>query len=202
MEQDETSFIALLAIAFVAVLGLGLALASFATDESVPRMMGSGGGGMMSQPAATSTPGPLEWGILLVSAACLVITVALMLRMRRARSLTPAGMPAAVSVPVVDRQPVPSPDGTAPPSSTVAEAAPEPVPELTLVKLLNEDERRMYLELRDHGGEMLQRDLVALGMFSKAKVTRVLDKLESKGIIVREAHGMTNRVRLVAGAAR
>ena len=60
----------------------------------------------------------------------------------------------------------------------------------------------MYLELRDHGGEMLQRDLVALGMFSKAKVTRVLDKLEAKGLVVREAHGMTNRVRLTGASAK
>jgi len=71
------------------------------------------------------------------------------------------------------------------------------VAEPTLVKLLDDDERRMYLELRDHGGQMFQRDLVALGVFSKAKVTRVLDKLEAKGLVVREAHGMTNRVRLV-----
>ena len=65
------------------------------------------------------------------------------------------------------------------------------------MRLLDEDERRMYLELRDHGGQMFQRDLVALRIFSKAKVTRVLDKLEAKGLVVREAHGMTNRVRLV-----
>ena len=74
--------------------------------------------------------------------------------------------------------------------------------ELTLMRLLDEDERRMYLELREHGGSMLQRDIVGLGIFSKAKVTRVLDKLEAKGLVRREAHGMTNRVRLVSPAAK
>jgi len=59
----------------------------------------------------------------------------------------------------------------------------------------------MYLELREHGGSMLQRDIVGLGIFSKAKVTRVLDKLEAKGLVRREAHGMTNRVRLVSPAS-
>ncbi|MGQ0796994.1 MAG: helix-turn-helix transcriptional regulator [Methanobacteriota archaeon] len=65
------------------------------------------------------------------------------------------------------------------------------------MKLLGEDERRMYLEIRDRGGAVLQRDLVSMGTFSKAKVTRVLDKLERRGLVVRERHGMTNRVRLV-----
>ena len=73
---------------------------------------------------------------------------------------------------------------------------------MTLVKLLDEDERRMYLEIRERGGELLQRDLVALGTFSKSKVTRVLDKLERKGLVVRERHGMTNRVRLVTRGSR
>ena len=60
----------------------------------------------------------------------------------------------------------------------------------------------MYLELREHGGEMYQRDLVGLGTFSKAKVTRVLDRLEAKGLVVRERHGMTNRVRIVGKVAK
>ncbi len=38
--------------------------------------------------------------------------------------------------------------------------------------------------------------LVASGEFSKSKVTRLLDRLESRGLIVRERSGMTNRVRL------
>ena len=39
-------------------------------------------------------------------------------------------------------------------------------------------------------------------MFSKAKVTRVLDRLEAKGLVVRERSGMTNRVRIVATTTR
>ncbi len=201
MEQEQTSVILLVVVVVIAVLALGLALTSFATDESMSRMMGWGGGGMMSPPSSTtSAPGGLEWGVLALSAGVLVVAVILLVRARRIAGRTAVATDSEI-------RPAPATGSLAPalvPEPSVA--APEPaataVPEPTLVKLLSEDERRMYLELRDHGGEMLQRDLVASGMFSKAKVTRVLDKLESKGIVVREAHGMTNRVRLVARTAR
>ncbi len=59
------------------------------------------------------------------------------------------------------------------------------------------DERRLYDRIEEAGGEMLQMNLVASGEFSKSKVTRLLDRLESRGLIVRERKGMTNRIRLV-----
>jgi len=198
MAEDQTSTVLLILVALVAIVGLGLALASFVTNESMGGMMGYGGGGMMNRtPSSTSAPGGLEWGILVVSAVFLAVAVAVLLRTRSGRGQAPAAARGtlAPSAPVSGGpafQPASSPE-TAIPAAPGATAVPEP----TLVKLLNEDERRMYLELRDHGGEMYQRDLVALGIFSKAKVTRVLDKLETKGLVVREAHGMTNRVRLV-----
>ncbi len=218
MPENETALYALVAIAVVAILGIGIAAASLATDESVGRMMGGGfGGGMMNGgttgTTSASTPGPLEWTLLVVSAAFLGLATVLLFRSRRGprESAAPtASVPAATPAAVVDapRSP-PLATAAAPETPAVAAAPPPappavrgPVPETALVKFLNEDERRMYLEIRGHGGEMLQRDLVALGIFSKAKVTRVLDKLEAKGIVVREAHGMTNRVRLVGGVAR
>ena len=62
---------------------------------------------------------------------------------------------------------------------------------------LGNDERRLYDMIVERGGEVLQRDIVASGEFSKAKVTRLLDKLEGRELIKRERHGMTNRVKLV-----
>ena len=215
MADTPSSFYLLVAVAVVAILGIGIAAASFVTDESVGRMMGGGyGGGMMGGTTGTttsaSTPGTLEWTLFILSAAFLGLAITLLFRSQRGpRESTasvpppPAGAPAVVAAP-----PVPMPAAAVPRETPSEGAAPPahapvgPVAEPTLVRLLNDDERRMYLEIRGHGGEMLQRDLVALGMFSKAKVTRVLDKLEAKGIVVREAHGMTNRVRLVGGAAR
>lgn len=65
-----------------------------------------------------------------------------------------------------------------------------------ILRLLDGDERRMFLALRDAGGESLQKDLIEKTKMSNAKVTRVLDRLEEKGLIVKERHGMTNKVRI------
>ncbi len=208
MDRDEASVYLLLIVAILAVVGLGLGIASFTWNESMGSMMGGSGSGMMGNPGpgTSSGPGAFEWTILILSAAFFLLAVFLLIRGRGSHRSASAAAP-----------PLPAPYATLPsqrptlvptsePSNTPANApavpqAPPAVSEPTLVKLLNEDERRMYLELRDHGGQMFQRDLVALGVFSKAKVTRVLDKLEAKGLIVREAHGMTNRVRLVGPPA-
>lgn len=202
MAEDETTLLLLAVVAVVAIVGLGIALVSFATDQSFGGMM-SGGGGMMNRTTGSaSTPGGVEWGVLIVSVVFLGLAVVLLVRARAVRDHAATQRPLAAPTPYV-AAPTTSPAPAIPePPVPAAASAPAQVPEPTLVKLLNEDERRMYLELRDHGGEMYQRDLVALGIFSKAKVTRVLDKLEAKGLIVREAHGMTNRVRLVNLPAR
>jgi hypothetical protein len=201
MAEHETNALLLAVIAIVAAVGLGFSLASVATNESMNRMMG-GGGMMDGTTSATSTPGGLEWGVLLVSAAFLVIAILLLFRAREIRARVPSAIVPAAE-PTMPAEVGPSP-GVVPDPARMSTGAPgaAAVPEPTLIKLLDADERRMYLELRDHGGQMLQRDLVALGIFSKAKVTRVLDKLEAKGLIVREAHGMTNRVRFVHPPAK
>ena len=216
MAENRTTLYALVAVAIVAIVGLGIATASLATDESVGRMMNGGyGGGMMGGTTGTttaSTPGALEWTQFILSAAFLGAAIVLLIRDRQ--GLRPRGAPAPLALGgnpagVVERD-LPAPAPAALPAALAAPSAPaaserptaEPLAEPALIKLLGEDERRMYLEIRGHGGAMLQRDLVALGTFSKAKVTRVLDKLEAKGVIVREAHGMTNRVRIVSGAAK
>lgn len=189
MTRTGTLAILTILLAIVAAIGLGVSLASFATRENFGGMMN---GGMMPSTPSSSGPGLTEWAVLVVSAILLVLALALFVRRERLAPSSPRGPPSA-RTPAPQEQP---PAGLPLPMA----AAEPPVPETTLVKLLDEDERRMYLEIRDHGGTMLQRDLVALGTFSKAKVTRVLDKLEAKGVVLRERHGMTNRVRIVAGA--
>jgi hypothetical protein len=78
--------------------------------------------------------------------------------------------------------------------STASAAAPDIV-----LRLLAGDERRLYRRVVEAGGTMLQKDLVGAGPFSGSKVTRLLDRLEAKGLISRERHGMTNRIRLSDG---
>ncbi len=71
--------------------------------------------------------------------------------------------------------------------------------ELTL-ELLPEDERAVYQRLLREGGQVMQKDLRQMVSFSGPKVSRVLDRLERKGLVVRERQGMTNRVRVTERA--
>ncbi len=69
---------------------------------------------------------------------------------------------------------------------------PSPKP-LDLSKL-SEEERKVVGLIAEEEGAMFQNDLVEKSGFSRAKVTRILDKLEGKGLVVRRRRGMTNMV--------
>ncbi|PVX24975.1 MAG: hypothetical protein CW691_05975 [Candidatus Bathyarchaeum sp.] len=62
------------------------------------------------------------------------------------------------------------------------------------LRLLDGDKRQIFNEIVDANGELLQSDLHAHTGFSKAKITRILDYLELKGLIVRKSFGMTNKI--------
>lgn len=93
--------------------------------------------------------------------------------------------------------PGPRAEGEAAPTAPMS-PGPEPFPEASalILQLLDGDERRIYRAIVQSGGQILQRDLVHLTTFSDAKVSRLLDRLEDRGVVVRERHGMTNRIRL------
>ena len=76
-------------------------------------------------------------------------------------------------------------------------AAESKVDDERILRTLDADELRLYEMIRDAGGELLQMHVVSAKIFSKAKVTRLLDKLEKRGLAVRERHGMTNRIRII-----
>jgi uncharacterized membrane protein len=61
------------------------------------------------------------------------------------------------------------------------------------VKILEGDELRMYNQILKKK-EWLQKDLVYESGFPKAKVTRILEKLDRKGLISRKPYGNTNKV--------
>ncbi len=88
-------------------------------------------------------------------------------------------------------------DTTAEVQSAEIELPVEAESDASLITTLPDDEQRLYRMLADAGGEMLQMHVVSSGAFSKAKVTRLLDKLENRGLVVRERHGMTNRIRVI-----
>jgi uncharacterized membrane protein len=62
------------------------------------------------------------------------------------------------------------------------------------LRLLDGDKRKLFSEIVEAGGEILQSDLYAQTGFSKAKITRILDYLELKGLIARKSYGMTNKI--------
>jgi len=62
------------------------------------------------------------------------------------------------------------------------------------LRLLDGDKRKVFNEIIEANGEILQSELHAQTGFSKAKITRILDYLELKGLIVRKSYGMTNKI--------
>jgi len=79
-----------------------------------------------------------------------------------------------------------------------AEIVSEEIPEsknaaLLAANLLEGDEKILFKEILDND-EILQRDLVLKTGFSEPKVSRLLDRLERRGLIIRRRDGMGNRV--------
>ncbi len=59
--------------------------------------------------------------------------------------------------------------------------------------ILDGDEKALFQKIIDNDG-ILQRELVLKIGFSEPKVSRLLDRLERRGLIVRQRDGMGNRV--------
>ena len=62
------------------------------------------------------------------------------------------------------------------------------------LRLLDGDKRKVFSEIVESGGEIMQSELPVQTGFSKAKITRILDYLEKKGLVIRKSYGMTNKV--------
>lgn len=61
-------------------------------------------------------------------------------------------------------------------------------------KNLDNEEKLIVEKLKEKEGSMYQSDLIKETAYSKVKMTRILDKLESKGILEKKRRGMTNIV--------
>jgi len=62
------------------------------------------------------------------------------------------------------------------------------------LKLMDQDEKKVYQSILDSQGTIFQSDLVEKLGFDKVKVTRILDRLEGRQLIERRRRGMTNVV--------
>jgi uncharacterized membrane protein len=61
-----------------------------------------------------------------------------------------------------------------------------------VMSTLDKDEKNVLQKIIEAQGTIFQSDLVEKTKFNKVKVTRILDKLEGKGLIERKRRGMTN----------
>lgn len=64
----------------------------------------------------------------------------------------------------------------------------------SVLKTLTGDERDVYEKIVASEGVIFQSELVEQTGFPKAKVSRVLDKMEARGLLERKRRGMTNAV--------
>jgi len=94
-----------------------------------------------------------------------------------------------------------SPEQAPMPAARRSEGEQDPAYQDLAIRLLDGDERRMMKVIVEAKGSVLQRDLVRITAFSEAKVSRLLDRLEERGLVRRERQGMANRVRLTLDQA-
>jgi len=67
-------------------------------------------------------------------------------------------------------------------------------PEELALDILDGDEKLIFAKIVESGNGILQRDLVLKTGFSEAKVSRLLDKLERRQLVIRRRHGMGNMI--------
>jgi len=63
-----------------------------------------------------------------------------------------------------------------------------------MLKTLKEDQKKIYYLIESSEGAIFQSEIVEKTDFSKVKVSRILDKLEGKGLVIRRRRGMSNVV--------
>ena len=60
------------------------------------------------------------------------------------------------------------------------------------ISKLDDEEKKIYEIIKNSKGSAYQTDLIKETGFSKVKITRILDRLESKDVLERKRRGMTN----------
>lgn len=64
----------------------------------------------------------------------------------------------------------------------------------SVIKSLSAEEKNIFEKIIEAQGTIFQSDLAEKTNFSKVKVTRILDRLEGRGLIERRRRGMTNSI--------
>lgn len=177
--------------ALVVLIG-GLVLVAYAL--MTPVMLG---GGHQGEVSARTAYEPLNIVLAILGTAMVAVSGTLLM----AREMS-VGAPSRYvdDVPVAETTTnIAAPEGEEARQPQIAAEAPDD--NRLILRLLNGDEREVFRSLVDAGGEQLQRDIVAGTKMSDAKVSRVLDRLEEKGLVARERRGMGNMVRIAVDRA-
>lgn len=193
MKNKTKVIAAVLAVAAIAILAYSL-YTGVPTDEDTTDHPG-----MWDPDRAYS-----DYGLALIVAASFLIAVSVAFILLREEyvplppSMAPPPPPPeerpAEAVP--EKAPEQAPAG---PAEAAAPTAPEEVAaeeNYLVLRLLSGDERAMFKAIMDSNGEALQKDLMQRTKMSNAKVSRVLEKLEQKGVVSKERYGSTNRIRI------
>ncbi len=75
-------------------------------------------------------------------------------------------------------------------------AAAKPVNREALYKLLEPDERKIFVKIVESGGKALQSEISRLEGIGKVRAHRAIEKMEKKGIMEKEELGKTNILKL------
>lgn len=152
-----------------------------------------GQGQHMDVSSLTST----GWLIIVIGVVVIVLSLVYLAfpsRVEETKTVVPL-YPGVVVIDVKEEKALrtePSGEAVSPPAEK-----PAPTLEQMAIRLLEGDDRRVFRKIVDAGGEILQKDIVASVPFSKAKVSRIVDKLQRKGLVTKERFGFTNKIKLV-----
>ena len=72
--------------------------------------------------------------------------------------------------------------------------APEKTAQVVDLSKLEEDEKKVYEMLKAANGSMFQGDVIKQLGYTKVTVSRLIDKMEMKGVVERKRRGMSNLV--------
>lgn len=139
-------------------------------------------------------------GVIALSISAIVVALMVMLLWKEYEPLPPSMVPPPPPLPSepeaevkLEASPAPPAERPPTPHPTAEEAAGR---NYLVLRLLTGDERIMFKAIMDAGGEALQKDLILSTKMSNAKVSRLLDRLAQKGVVTKERHGSTNKVKI------
>lgn len=179
------------AIAAVAVVILAYSLLTPQTDADSTDHMGMWGNHMSYSSGNV--------GLIAISSALIVLALMIMILWQEYEPLPPNLMPA--TPPASGTRVTPEEEKTETGAQSHAQTRQMDADEVMareylVLRLLSGDERTMFKAIMDSGGEALQKELIVRTKMSNAKVSRLLDRLSQKGVITKERHGATNKVRV------